>query len=104
MNVEVLSFILSVILVFLIIALVYIAIFENPKKLAIQMKIDNNPYLSKYIKAQRALDITEAFGYFTIGVLLALNVIPREYALIYLAPIVLLEKTLGFKIKKKYQP
>ena len=101
MNVEVVSLILSLILVALAIGLVFIAIFDTPKKLAVQMNnMNNKSLLAKYIKTQRLLDVTVAIGYFIIGVLLALNLIPREYALMYILLITLFEKIFGYRLKK----
>jgi len=70
--------ILSLIIIFLGIGMIFLAIYDTPNR-AMKMNIKDKTVLDKYIKSQRLLDLILGIFYLIIGVLLVTKIITGEY-------------------------
>ncbi len=91
--------ILSLIIIFLGIGMIFLAIYDTPKR-AMKMNIKDKTVLDKYIKSQRLLDLILGIFYFIMGVLLVTEIITGEYIVLITILISFLHKKMESRIYK----
>ena len=94
--------ILTMILSIMGMVLVFLAV-AYPTKMLGKMPTADKAMTERYIHSQRVLHITVGLFYLFLGALLGFRMIPGEYTLFYMVPVIVFEKLYQLHSRRKFQ-